>query len=73
VAVDHDGQEQPPFPGSNIVRKHLTAVDPGLGGVMHWAMDDNYKKSLVSAAINMAMRNRTVQSQAIFQFASLKK
>ena len=35
-------------------------------GVIGWAMDDNYKTPLISAAIQMAVRNNKIQAKAIF-------
>jgi transposase InsO family protein len=43
-----------------------TVIDCHTKAVVGWAMDDNYKTPLISAAIDMAVRNHTVQSRAIF-------
>ena len=43
-----------------------TVIDCHTKAVVGWAMDDNYQTPLISAAMNMAVRNHTIQSQAIF-------
>jgi transposase InsO family protein len=43
-----------------------TVIDCHTKAVVGWAMDDNYRTPLISAAINMAVRNHTISSQAIF-------
>ena len=43
-----------------------TVIDCHTKAVVGWAMDDNYKTPLISAAMNMAARNHTIQPQAIF-------
>jgi transposase InsO family protein len=43
-----------------------TVLDCHTKAVIGWAMDDNYKTSLITAAITMAARNHTLQSGAIF-------
>jgi putative transposase len=43
-----------------------TVIDCHHKGVIGWAMDDNYKTPLISSAIAMAVRNRTIQPGAIF-------
>jgi putative transposase len=42
-----------------------TVIDCHTKAVVGWAMDDNYQTPLISAAINMAVRNHTISSQAI--------
>lgn len=43
-----------------------TVIDCHTKAVVGWAMDDNYKTSLISAAIEMAARNHRLDPQAIF-------
>ena len=43
-----------------------TVLDCHTKAVVGWAMDDNYKTPLISAAIDMAVRNHSLSSQAIF-------
>lgn len=43
-----------------------TVIDCHTKGVVGWAMDDNYKTPLISAAIDMAARNNTIAPRAIF-------
>lgn len=43
-----------------------TVIDCHTKAVIGWAMDDNYKTPLISAAIDMAVRNYKVQPKAIF-------
>jgi len=43
-----------------------TVIDCHTKAVVGWAMDHNYKTPLVSAAIDMAVRNHTIQPRAIF-------
>ena len=43
-----------------------TVLDCHTKAVVGWAMDDNYKTPLISAAIDMAVRNHSFSSQAIF-------
>jgi transposase InsO family protein len=43
-----------------------TVIDCHTKAVIGWAMDDNYKTPLISAAIDMAVRNHTIQPRAIF-------
>ena len=43
-----------------------TVIDCHTKAVIGWAMDDNYKTPLISAAIEMAARNNTIQPKAIF-------
>jgi putative transposase len=43
-----------------------TVIDCHTKEVVGWAMDDNYKTSLIEAAIRMAVRNRDIQPRAIF-------
>jgi putative transposase len=43
-----------------------TVIDCHTKEVVGWAMDDNYKTSLISAAITMAARNYTLKPGAIF-------
>ena len=43
-----------------------TVLDCHTKAVVGWAMDDNYKTPLISAAIDMAVRNHLFSSQAIF-------
>jgi len=43
-----------------------TVIDCHTKAVVGWAMDDNYKTPLISAAIDMAVRNHTISSGAIF-------
>lgn len=43
-----------------------TVIDCHTKAVVGWAMDDNYKTPLISAAVDMAVRNHTIQPQAIF-------
>ena len=43
-----------------------TVIDCHTKAVVGWAMDDNYKTPLISAAIGMAARNQTISSKAIF-------
>lgn len=43
-----------------------TVLDCHTKAVVGWAMDDNYKTGLISAAIDMAVRNHSIESQAIF-------
>jgi len=43
-----------------------TVIDCYSKAVVGWAMGDNYKTPLISAAIDMAVRNHTIQPKAIF-------
>ena len=43
-----------------------TVLDCHTKAVIGWAMDDNYKTPLISAAIKMAARNHTLAPRAIF-------
>jgi transposase InsO family protein len=43
-----------------------TVIDCHTKAVIGWAMDDNYKTTLISAAIEMAARNHHLDPQAIF-------
>lgn len=43
-----------------------TVIDCHTKGVLGWAMDDSYKTPLISAAIDMAVRNHTIAPRAIF-------
>jgi transposase InsO family protein len=43
-----------------------TVIDCHTKAVIGWAMDDNYKTPLISAAIEMAARNHPLDPQAIF-------
>jgi putative transposase len=43
-----------------------TVIDCHTKAVIGWAMDDNYKTSLIIAAITMAARNHNLQPDAIF-------
>jgi putative transposase len=43
-----------------------TVIDCHTKAVVGWAMDDNYKTPLISAAIRMAARNHDLQPRAIF-------
>lgn len=43
-----------------------TVIDCHTKAVVGWATDDNYKTSLISAAIDMAARNHNLQPKAIF-------
>jgi putative transposase len=43
-----------------------TVLDCHTKGVVGWAMGDNYKTPLISAAIDMAARNHTIAPEAIF-------
>lgn len=43
-----------------------TVIDCHTKQVVGWAMDDNYKTPLISAAIEMANTNHAIQPQAIF-------
>ena len=43
-----------------------TVIDCATKAVTGWAMDDNYKTPLISAAIGMAARNHDLAPQAIF-------
>jgi putative transposase len=43
-----------------------TVIDCHTKAVVGWAMDDNYKTPLISAAIEMAARNHRLDPQAIF-------
>jgi transposase InsO family protein len=43
-----------------------TVIDCHTKAVVGWAMDDNYKTPLISAAIDMAVRNQSIASHAIF-------
>ena len=43
-----------------------TAIDCATRKVIGWAMDDNYKTPLVTAAIEMAARNLDLPEEAIF-------
>src|SRR5450756_2469816 len=43
-----------------------TVIDCHTKAVIGWAMDDNYKTPLISAAIDMAVRNHSISPQAIF-------
>lgn len=43
-----------------------TVIDCHTKAVVGWAMGDNYKTPLISAAIDMAVRNNTIASRAIF-------
>ena len=43
-----------------------TVIDCHTKAVVGWAMDDNYKTPLISAAIDMAVRNHTISPGAIF-------
>ena len=43
-----------------------TVIDCHTKAVVGWAMDDNYKTPLISAAIDMAARNNTIAPRAIF-------
>jgi putative transposase len=43
-----------------------TVIDCHTKAVVGWAMDDNYKTPLISAAIDMAVRNYTIAPGAIF-------
>ena len=43
-----------------------TVIDCHTKAVVGWAMDDNYKTPLISAAIDMAVRNHTIAPSAIF-------
>jgi len=43
-----------------------TVIDCHTKAVIGWAMDDNYKTPLISAAIDMAVRNNKIQAKAIF-------
>ena len=43
-----------------------TVLDCHTKGVVGWAMGDNYKTPLISAAIDMAARNHTIAPKAIF-------
>jgi hypothetical protein len=48
-----------------------TVIDCHTKGVVGWAMDDNYKTPLISAAIDMAARNNTIASDRAFYAAVL--
>jgi len=43
-----------------------TVIDCHTKAVIGWAMDDNYKTPLITAAIDMAVRNHTISPAAIF-------
>jgi transposase InsO family protein len=43
-----------------------TVIDCHTKAVVGWAMDDNYKTPVISAAIDMAVRNNVIQPRAIF-------
>ena len=43
-----------------------TVIDCYTKAVIGWAMDDNYKTPLISAAIDMAVRNHDIKKAAIF-------
>jgi putative transposase len=43
-----------------------TVIDCYTKAVIGWAMSDNYKTSLISAAIDMAVRNHDIKKEAIF-------
>jgi putative transposase len=43
-----------------------TVIDCYTKAVIGWAMSDNYKTSLISAAIGMAVRNHDIKEDAIF-------
>ncbi|MDQ4032573.1 MAG: IS3 family transposase [Actinomycetota bacterium] len=43
-----------------------TVIDCHTKAVIGWAMDDNYKTPLISAAITMAARNHSLEPGAIF-------
>lgn len=43
-----------------------TVIDCHTKAVIGWAMDDTYKTPLISAAIDMAARNKHIQPRAIF-------
>jgi len=43
-----------------------TVIDCHTKAVVGWAMDDNYKTPLISAALGMAVRNHTISPGAIF-------
>jgi transposase InsO family protein len=43
-----------------------TVIDCHTKAVVGWAMDDNYKTPLISAAIEMAVRNHDIKEDAIF-------
>ena len=43
-----------------------TVIDCHTKAVIGWAMDDNYQTPLISAAIDMAVRNHTIRPGAIF-------
>lgn len=43
-----------------------TVIDCHTKAVIGWAMDDNYKTPLITAAIDMAVRNTTIAPGAIF-------
>jgi len=43
-----------------------TVIDCYTKAVIGWAMSDNYKTSLISAAIDMAVRNHDIKGKAIF-------
>ena len=43
-----------------------TVIDCHTKAVVGWAMGDNYKTPLISAAIDMAVRNNTIAPRAIF-------
>lgn len=43
-----------------------TVIDCHTKAVIGWAMDDNYKTSLITAAIRMAARNNDIQPGAVF-------
>ncbi len=43
-----------------------TVIDCHTKAVIGWAMDDNYKTPLISAAITMAARNHSLERGAIF-------
>ena len=43
-----------------------TVIDCHTKAVIGWAMDDNYRTPLISAAIDMAARNHTLAPKAIF-------
>jgi transposase InsO family protein len=43
-----------------------TVIDCHHKGVVGWAMDDNYKTPLITAAIDMAVRNHDIRPAAIF-------
>lgn len=43
-----------------------TVIDCHTKAVVGWAMDDHYKTPLITAAIDMAVRNHAIQPKAIF-------